>query len=457
VVNYSSATSFNREGNFQVSRQMLRVIALASLVALAGCHRQADAPSEAPTGLNVEEGDGQVTVSWDQQPGLTYWIFFQAGSTVTPAAPGVPLIFDARSPRIVFPLVNGTEYAFVMNATNQDSEAGPSTPVRREVPRLAGAKWTSGAALGAQNLNGVAYGPTTKKIVAVGNSAPGTPPTPTIFAGDFNYTSANPPGVTAWTPATSVPIGFASDLSAVMFSGSQFIALGTDGSILTSPDGNTWTLAASIPSGGAAGPRMNSIAFGTVSNATIYVAVGDGGSIFTSTDNLITWAPAASNTPKDLYNVSSPNGTFVATGANGTLLTSPDASIWTVVQNVPTSSALRGATYGTGSAAGASAQYVVVGDSGTIVTSTNLTNWSLITPPPLPQDLRAIRFGTRFVAVGQEIVVGQGGAVVYSDDAVNWSLSSFPPGSPAPDLAAIIFTPAMYLAVGASGANAVSK
>ncbi len=430
---------------------MLRVIALVSLVALAGCHRQADAPSEAPTGLNVEEGDGQVTVSWDQQPGLTYWIFFQAGGTVTAAAPGVPLIFDAQSPRIVFPLTNATQYAFVMNATNHDSKAGPSTPVALAVPRLAGAKWTSGAALGAQNLNGVAYGPTTKKIVAVGNSVPGTPPTPTIFAGDFNYTSANPPGVTAWTPPTSIPIGFQSDLSAITFSGSVFVALGTDGSILTSPDGNTWTAATSVPSGG-----MNSIALGSVSNATIYVAVGDGGKIFTSAGNLVTWT-TVSTTGSDLYNVSFLNGTFVATGANGTLLTSSDASIWTLVQNLPTSSALRGATYGTGSAAGASAQYVVVGDSGTIVTSTNLTDWSLITPPPLPQDLRAIRFGTRFVAVGQEVVVGQGGAVAYSDDAINWSLSSFPPGSPAPDLAAIIFTPAMYLAVGASGANAVSK
>ena len=436
---------------------MLRVIALASLVALASCHRQADAPSEAPTGLNVEEGDGQVTVSWDQQPGLTYWIFFQAGGTVTAAAPGVPLIFDARSPRIVFPLVNGTQYAFVMNATNRDSKAGPSTPVRREVPRLAGADWKSGTPLGSlpQNLNGVAYNPVLNRIVAVGDLAPGTPPTPTIFAGDFNYTSQNPPGVTAWTQATSIPDGFASDLSAVMFSVSQFIALGTDGSILKSPDGNTWTAATSIPSGGAAGPRMNSMAFGTVSSALTYVAVGDGGKIFTSPD-LVTWT-TVSTTGNDLYNVSFPNGSFVATGANGTLLTSADASTWTVVQNVPTSSALRGATYGTGSAAGASAQYVVVGDSGTIVTSTNLTNWSLITPPPLPQDLRAIRFGTRFVAVGQKIVVGQGGAVVYSDDAVNWSLSSFPPGSPAPDLAAIIFTPAMYLAVGASGATAVSK
>ena len=430
-------------------------MALASLIALAGCHRQADAPGEAPTGLEVTPGEGQVTVSWNQLPGLTYWIFFQAGSTVTAAAPGVPLIFDAQSPRIVFPLVNGTEYAFVMNATNRDSRAGPSTPVAGPVvPRLAGADWKSGTPLGSppQNLNGVAYNPVLNRIVAVGDSVPGTPPTPTIFAGNFNYTSTSPPGVTAWTQATSIPNGVG-DLSAVIAAGSVFIALGTDGSVLTSPDGNTWTAATSIPSGGAGGPRMNSIAFGLVSGAVVYVAVGNGGKIFTSAD-LVTWTAATSPTGNNLHNVSFPNSTFVATGASGTLLTSPDASIWTVVQNVPTSSALRGATYGTGSAAGASAQYVVVGDSGTIVTSTNLTNWILITPPPLPQGLRAIRFGTRFVAVGQQ------GMVAYSDDAINWSLSSVPvsvPPPPPPDLAAVIFTPAMYLAVGASGANAVSK
>ena len=427
---------------------MFRVMALASLIALAGCHRQANAPGEAPTGLEVAPGEGQVTVSWDQQPGLTYWIFFQAGGSVEARSPGVPLIFDAHSPRVVAGLANGVEYAFVINATNQDSKAGPSTPVARAIPILAGASWKSGTPLGSspQNLNGVAYNPFLNRIVAVGNLAPGTPPTPTIFAGDFNYTSANPPGVTAWTPATSIPAGFASDLSAVTFDGSQFIALGTDGSILKSPDGNTWTAATSVPSGG-----MNSIAFGIVSNAVVYVAVGNGGKIFTSADNLVTWT-TVSTTGSDLYNVSFPNGTFVATGANGTLLTSADASTW-VAPNSNTPNALRGATYGTGSAAGASAQYVVVGDSGTIVTSTDGTTWSPTTLPGLP-NLQAIRFGTRFVAVGQEVVIGQGAAAVYSDDAINWSSSSVPGSA---DLAAITFTPAMYLAVGASGANAVSK
>ena len=415
---------------------MLRVIALASLVALAGCHRQANAPGEAPTGMAVTPGQGLVTVSWDPQPGLTYWIFFQLGSTVTAAAPGAPLIFDAQSPRVIGGLVNGTQYAFVMNATNQDSPGGPSTPVLLAVPRLAGASWTSGAPLGSapQNLNAVAYGAALNRIVAVGDSG-------SFFAGDFNYTSTSPPGVTAWTPATSIPNGFVSNLSAVISSGGQFVALGSDGSILTSPDGNAWTSAAPIPNNGA---RMNNLAFGLVSDAIKYVAVGDSGNIFTST-NLDAWTPAtASNTINDLYSVSFLNNGFVATGANGTLLTSTDTSTWTP-QSSNTLMALRGATYGTGSAGASS--YVAVGDSGTIVTSTDGTNWSLA-PPPLSQNLRAIRFGSRFVAVGQ------GGAVVYSDDAINWSLSSVPGSA---DLAAIIATPASYFAVGASGANAVSR
>jgi len=424
---------------------MLRVVVLASLVALAGCHRQADAPGDAPSGLAVDPGDGQVTVRWNQQSGLTYWIFFQTGSTVTAAAPGVPLIFDAQSPRVVAGLANGTQYAFVMNATNQDSKAGPSTPVVLGFPRLAGAIWTPGAPIVGsvlRNLNGVAFGAvpvssiSTARLVAVGDSG-------SIFSGDYNYTNASPPGVTAWTPA-SVPLGFASDLSAVIYTG-QFVALGTDGSILTSTDGNTWTSAASIPSNSV---RMNGITRGISAGAFVYVAVGAAGNIFTSTDNLATWTLATFNAGKDLFSVSYLGGIFIATGANGTLLTSPDAITWTSrTSNPPTSAstALRGTAFGTGSAA-AGASFVVVGDAGTILTSIDGTTWNLTTLSSL-QNLRGITFGSRFVAVGQ------GSTVVYSDDAVNWVSAPSNTG----DLAAITFAPAMYVAVGALGANAVSK
>src|SRR5882762_9767779 len=417
-------------------------MALASLVAIVGCHRQADAPGDAPSNLQVDPGEGRVTVRWDQQPGLTYWIFFQAGASVTAAAPGVPLIFDAQSPRVVAGLANlanDTQYAFVMNATNQDSKAGPSTPVVLGTTRLAGKIWTPGVRLAPQNLNGVALatvavsGISTSRLVAVGDAG-------TLLAGDLNYTSTNPPGVTAWTQATSVPTGFVSDLSAAASDLSQFIALGTDGSIVTSADGNTWTSAALIPNSGT---RMNGLAFGLASGGATYVAVGDGGKIFTSTD-LVTWAAVVPLTGSDLYNVSFPKDTFVATGAGGALLTSPDGSTWTVrPSNTP--NALRGTAFGTGSTA-AGASYVVVGDAGTILTSPDGTTWNLTTLSP-PLSLRGIAFGSRFVAVGQ------GSTVAYSDDTSNWLQAPSNSG----DLAAIISTPAMYVAVGASGTNAVSK
>lgn len=433
-----------------MSHPTLRAMALASLVAIVGCHRQADAPGDAPGNLQVESGEGRVTLRWDQQPGLTYWIFFQAGASVTAAAPGVPLIFDVQSPRVVAGLANladDTQYAFVMNATNQDSKAGPSTPVVLGSTRLAGKIWTPGVPLAPQNLNGVALatvavsGISTSRLVAVGDAG-------TLLAGDLNYTSTNPPGVTAWTQATSVPTGFVSDLSAAASDLSQFIALGSDGSIVTSADGNTWTSKTPIPNSGT---RMNSLAFGLVSSVTAtYVAVGDGGKIFTSTD-LTAWTPAASKTTSALYSVSFPKDTFVVTGAGGALLTSTDGSNWTV-QDSTVSTALRGTAFGTGLTA-ASASYVVVGDAGTILTSPDGAVWNLITPPPLSQDLRSIAFGSRFVAVGKESVPGQGSMVVYSDDTSKWVQAQSNSG----DLAAIIPTPAMYVAVGASGANAVSK
>jgi hypothetical protein len=406
---------------------IFRVLALASSIALAGCHFQTDPPGEAPTGVAVAPGDGRAIVSFDQQSDLTYWIFFQPGGSVAPAAPGVPILRGAASPQVVANLTNGTQYAFVMNATRDDSSAGPSSAIVTTTPRPAGASWVSGAALGAvpQNLNGLAFNGT--RLVAVGNSA-------AVFAGDYNYASTSPPGVTAWLPPTTFPPGFTSNLSSVTHSG-QLVALGRDGSILTSSDGLAWTLAPSsnfVPSTG-----MNGIFFA----APFYVVVGDGGKIFTSTD-LATWIQPASNTIQDLYSVTFLNGRFIVTGANGTLLTSADAATWSAPVS-HTLSALRGAAFGTFSGG---PQYVVVGDAGTVVTSSDATIWNPIAPP-LAANLTGVVFGSRFVAVGQ------GGAAAYSDDGLNWTQTT----AGTNDLARVLFLPGTYIAVGSAGANVVSK
>jgi len=398
-----------------------RVLAIASLIALAGC-QQPEPPGEAPSGVAVEPGDGRVTVTWNQQPGLTYWIFFQIGSSVSPTTQGAAILRDVVSPQVLFNFANGTQYAFVMNASKGDSAAGPASPVVVATPRLAGVNWASGAALSTANLNGMAFNGS--RFVAVGDMG-------TVFAGDHSYTSISPPGVSAWMPPTSLPPGFTSNLSAVTYTG-QFVALGTDGSILTSSDGLTWALAANpVP-----GTGMNAIAFGP----GLHVAAGSGGNIFTSPD-LITWTQATSNTVNDLYSVSFLNGGFVATGANGTLVTSPDGVTWTV-QVSNTASALRSAAF-----RALPARYVAVGDAGAIVTSADGVAWNLITPPPLAQNLSSVVFGSRFVAVGQ------GGAVAFSDDGTNWTQAS----AGSANLTRVLFAPAMYIAVGAAGANVVSK
>ena len=399
-----------------------RFLALASLIAFAGCHAQTDPPDSAPSGVAVTAGDGRITITWNPEPDLDYWIFFQQGSSVVAASPESLVLANARSPQIVAPLANGSQYAFVMNATKHDSAAGPSSPIVTATPRPAGANWVSGGPLGAVSLNGMVLGGA--RFVTVGDSA-------AIFTGVYDYMSTNPPGVNAWLPPTAPFPAFTGDLRAVAYTG-QFVVLGADGSILTSSDGLTWVLTANpVPGAG-----MNGLAFGDGQ----HVAVGSGGSIFTSPD-LVTWTQATSNTTNDLHSVAFVNGDFIATGASGTLLTSPDGLTWTgQVSNTP--NALRGVAFRPSTGI----RYAAVGDAGTIVTSADSTTWTSIAPVTV-QNLRSIVHGSRFVAVGQ------GGAVVFSDDGSNWTPASV--GSA--DLTPVVVAPAMYMAVGAAGANAVSK
>ena len=80
----------------------------------------------------------------------------------------------------------------------------------------------------------------------------------------------SPDGIT-WTVQTAgVPDTM--DLKAVIWSGSQFVAVGADVTVLTSPDGVTWTSQNSI-SGGF---------YGVTSDGDQVVVVGEGGRIITN-------------------------------------------------------------------------------------------------------------------------------------------------------------------------------
>jgi hypothetical protein len=422
----------------------LLILAIAALSALSGCSKT-QPPGDAPTGVQAVNGDGLIVVQWDMLPDLTYWIFYEPGNSVAVATPQSIAIRNVTSPQPVINLINGIQYAFVMNATHADSAAGPSSIPVVATPRLAGGPgtWTTGTPLplGApQNLRSIAFSGT--RFVAVGDAA-------TVLAGDFTYTNVDPNalGVTAWVPATSLPVGFTADLSSVIYNGT-FVALGTDGSIISSTDGLTWTANAQIPATG-----MNGLAFGLASGVPTYFAVGNGGAIFATTNLATAWTLLTSGTASDLTSISALPGSFLVTGAGGTLLTSQDGSNWAPLTS-NTSSTLRSAVFNPNPLV--TNRYVAVGDAGTIVSSSDGTLWNPIPPsaitPPLSQNLRSVTVGgataSRFLAVGQ------GGAVAYSDDGLNWLSAS---AGLSNNLAKVLFVPGMYLAVGDAGANAVSK
>lgn len=399
-----------------MNRLIQRALVLATAALLSACGvNDDDAPRTAPTGFAVSAGDGSVLVTWDMEPGLTYWIFSAAAPAITRENYGqfaaARITQPATSPQLIAGLANGTTYSFAINASRGGSAAGPATASIAAVPRLAGGVWTAGAPLAA-DLNAIGFG--VGRYLAVG-------------AGGALFTRGGGVLDTAWTAGTS---GTSANLNGLVTAG-LMVAVGDAGTILTSSDAVTWTARAS-----GTGERLNAVAFGLLA----YVAVGNDGTIVRSTDAL-TWNTVASGTTNALHGVALLGGTLVAVGANGTVLTSADGgSTWTAAVS-GTSATLRAAALGAG-------RYVIVGDGGTILTGTDLAAWSAAASPTL-RDLRRVVFGSQFVAVGA------GGTALTSVDGLAWAAAST--GTSA-DLRGLARGVALdYLAVGSGGANLVSR
>jgi photosystem II stability/assembly factor-like uncharacterized protein len=89
----------------------------------------------------------------------------------------------------------------------------------------------------------------------------------------------------------------------------------------------------------AAGVPLVGITYG---NST-FVAVGESGTILTSPDG-VTWTSRNSGTTNSLWGITYANNKFVAVGEAGAILTSPDGLTWTS-QNSGTTDDLNGVTY----------------------------------------------------------------------------------------------------------------
>jgi len=117
----------------------------------------------------------------------------------------------------------------------------------------------------------------------------------------------------------------------------RWVAVGTGGTVISSPTGVAWTLR-----GSGTANTLSSVAFGN----GMFIAAGDGGTIIASTDGA-TWDVQDSTTTASLKQVQFLNNQFFAVGANGTILNSADGVVW---QNriSGTSGPLSSVAYGNG-------------------------------------------------------------------------------------------------------------
>jgi hypothetical protein len=429
----------------------LRRLSWGVLVLLSACFGSSgSAPSSPPANFVVTAGDTNVVVSWDQAavPGATYYLYYKAGPEVAVREINATALYGVNSPLLLSGLTNGQQYSFVMNYANGGGPAGPSTPVVQATPRPVSA-WVPGTALGAADLNAIAF--EGSYLATVGNGG-------ALYVAPYSLANGAAP---AWAaPRTPVSPAITSNLVSVIFDGVRFWALGSDGVAQYSSDGSgsLWTKAVGTYPVSLAGITLHSLAYGNGA----YVAVGSGGTIFrTTSPNLATtpaWTQSTSNTANDLYSVRYLNGAFFALGANGTLLTSADGITW-ITHISSTTNALRAVAYG--GLSNGYVYYIAVGDNGTVTVlnaasgspGTQQTTWTvqpvagLGAGDHLNDVTRA--FDSRFVAVGANNRTISSGTVV---DGV-WTVGSTAAGT----LYGLVETGAVFYGVGAAGANVVGR
>ncbi len=268
--------------------------------------------------------------------------------------------------------------------------------------------WTAAASPIGQNLWSVAGG--AGLFVAVGE----------------NGTLVTSPDGAVWTPRAS---GTTSWLVGATFANHQFVVVGDQGLLLTSPDGLVWT---QRPSG--TGERLNAVAFGR----DRWLAVGENGSAVTSADGLnwtavppsaFGWTSALTGWLRGFCFAS---GSFVGAGQRGHIVTTADANYF-AAHSVATAADLEGVTY-------ARHRFVAVGAGGLVLTSPDATTWRGTLAPAA---LRAVTFfNNTFVAAADD------GSILTSPDAGTWTIH---PTGNTHTLTALAANGPMLVAVGFGG------
>jgi pimeloyl-ACP methyl ester carboxylesterase len=213
-----------------------------------------------------------------------------------------------------------------------------------------------------------------------------------------------------WTKENSATFR---DIVGIAYGNNLFVAIGSWGTIITSPDGRQW---AEERLGDLPLPSeiLQSLLLLTPTDVTFgngrFVVVSGEGRIRTSLDARKWKDPddmPLGMTFRGLYGVTYSNGLFVAVGINGTILTSPDGEKWDE-QSSGTKNSLTDVCFGNG-------LFVAVGSEGTILTSPDGKTWTR-QDSGIRNNLSGITYGNGlFVAVGSE------GTILISPDGRSWT------------------------------------
>jgi len=136
------------------------------------------------------------------------------------------------------------------------------------------------------------------------------------------------PDAVAWTQEPPTPPN-PEGLYGITYGDSQWVAVGDKGTIVTSadPGSRVWD-----SQSGQTAVDLRDIVY---NGSDLYVAVGREGTILSSIDG-VTWAPRSSGTTYDLWGVAyDGSGQYVAVGDEGVILSSADGLSW-VVESSPT-------------------------------------------------------------------------------------------------------------------------
>lgn len=217
-----------------------------------------------------------------------------------------------------------------------------------------------------------------------------------------------------WTSGTATGTGAVRGIAY----GTQYVAVGDTGTIFISTDGISWAAP------GIAIPTTATL-YAVTYSAGKYIAVGAGGTILSSTDAQ-TWVQQTNADTHDLYSIAGNGvGGFVAVGASGAVLGSPDGVSWTAATS-GTSNTLFDISY-------ANSLFVAVGASGTVIYSSNAVNWSLptYTNAGTAAQLNSIVYGYAAGSTsGMFVTMGATGALLTSSDGMSWTLQTSLAGTP---------------------------